>query len=649
MRLQGTDGIRGVVKTAKELKATGKTSLGLFLESGWLTEEFFELYGFGVAEYLLRSGKVKKGEELAIGWDPRDLAGIFTSRVVAGIRKAGLNAMVLGTVPTPMVPIYMAAKGLQAGMAITASHNPADQNGIKIFLTPEGLKPTPKEEENISHAIADVNPEKLKTIEETGKLVDCWEEALLLFQTFHKDRRNSWDKEGNAYESIRLVVDASNGACSGMAAELFRSIGFKELIEVSANPEDGINENCGVVGFENISSINQEYIEGSGKALAKNKFVREFFQLGGKYRQDIMERKETVVGVVFDGDGDRFNLVVYNPFQNELVVLSGDEIAVHMAKYLITNDSDTWQGALFVHTVESDLQSSIEASTLGFAIEKTGVGDKWLLRRAMEFGSRFAVGSERSGHVITAGYLENHEDKSLCIFAGNGVKGALNSIAALTSLYGKFCGEDWIEALRKPFLVGFNEIRHIYYTDKGKWMRGSRVWKEAKPKIVKLIETAFGKDGEVKEKVFQEEPDLFYLEIRSASHILKASLHVRNSGTEDKTGITVKGLMENKSSLSDLTDKVFKLLAGELKKPSHPYCLAQNKLIHLLNSDGMIPRQNLPHNILKDGSFDRLLREVGQKEGMVRETASGFELTDLGRWYFLKCLGTEAEGTIHKV
>lgn len=628
MRLQGTDGIRGVVKPAGEMNFEKKSSLEVFLKSGFLTEEFFELYCFGFATYLLKSGRLRAGEGVAIGWDPRDLTGDFTSRAVIGLRKAGVSVRELGMVPTPAVPLYMCSEDLQAGIVITASHNPADQNGIKIFLTPRGLKPLPEEEKSISDTIIDLDPDKLKNLSLTGIKVDCREDVACLFKAFHVDPDNSWDKTGRAFRAVRLVIDASNGACSGLAAEVFLEAGFKEVMEVSVNPEDGINNNCGVVGFENISVVR------SASALRKNKFIEAMFREAENHRESTAKGKEFIIGVAFDGDGDRFILAIHDPKKDAIHLLSGDEIAIHQAKYMMESDPEALKGSLYVNTVESDLQCSVEAAKLGLKVEKTGVGDKWLLTKAAESNDRFAIGSERSGHIITGGYLTNGKKERTCLFAGNGIKGALNVIAAIRSLYMKTGNGDWVDPVVRPFRAGFNTISYIYYTAKERWRRDSKIWMETKHRMESCVKTTFGVDVSIQEKIFSEERDLLFCEIFSGDGCLRASVHVRNSGTEDKTGITVKGSVEDRDLLSGLVEFIFKELAVKLKKTDHPFCAAQNKLVRLLYPDRVMSRNDWPQDLPPKGSPDRLLKEMGKKEGMIRETESGYQLTDIGRWYF---------------
>ena len=143
LRIQGTDGIRSEVKLSSSEEAENLTPQEVFLELGYITEEFMEMYAYAHTRQLISAGKILPGNNIVIGWDPRDPKGNYTSAVVRGVCKAGLNAMILGVVPTPLVPMYMIYKNACGGFMVTASHNPKDQNGIKIFCSFKGLKLLP--------------------------------------------------------------------------------------------------------------------------------------------------------------------------------------------------------------------------------------------------------------------------------------------------------------------------------------------------------------------------------------------------------------------------------------------------------------------------------------------------------------------------
>ena len=101
---------------------------------------------------LIRDGQLKRGDSCVVGWDPRDTRGTYTGAVIRGIRKAGINALVLGVVATPLASMYMLYKQAGGAFMVTASHNPKDQNGIKIFLAHRGMKLLPENDITLERA-----------------------------------------------------------------------------------------------------------------------------------------------------------------------------------------------------------------------------------------------------------------------------------------------------------------------------------------------------------------------------------------------------------------------------------------------------------------------------------------------------------------
>ena len=142
-RLQGTDGIRRETRQSNITECMNLTPQQVFLEKGWINEQFMELYVYSHIKNLPKGKDIKN---VVVGWDPRDPSGVFIDAVTKGIRKAGANALVLGIVPTPLVPLFMLYEKAHCGIMITASHNPNDQNGIKLFSSFHGMKPLPSDD-----------------------------------------------------------------------------------------------------------------------------------------------------------------------------------------------------------------------------------------------------------------------------------------------------------------------------------------------------------------------------------------------------------------------------------------------------------------------------------------------------------------------
>ncbi|MBU3914890.1 hypothetical protein KKA14_05085, partial [bacterium] len=217
-KLQGTDGIRGRITSDDDLN--GLTALDYFEVSGKLTPSFFEHYAYAYATLLIETKTGNSDDSIVVGWDPRDREGIFNEVAVNGIRKAGLNVIKVGILPTPAIPLYMLLTQSAGSMVLTASHNPSDQNGIKLFHGYTALKFLPSDDEMLTAVVKKQCALDLRGIPLLGTLEDHSREARDLFVSFSIDPENSWMKETDFPETI-LVIDASKGAVSGVVEEIF--------------------------------------------------------------------------------------------------------------------------------------------------------------------------------------------------------------------------------------------------------------------------------------------------------------------------------------------------------------------------------------------------------------------------------------------
>ena len=166
-RIQGTDGIRGPISNS--INFPNLDPISVFLKKGFLTEEFFELYTYSFCVNLINENLAKIGDTLVIGWDTRDSVGIYNKSSISGITKAGLNVKIVGILPTPAICLYHIFSEARASIVITASHNPPDQNGIKIFFGNSGLKLFPKDDEFLTKTCLKTNIKLVKKIKSKGK------------------------------------------------------------------------------------------------------------------------------------------------------------------------------------------------------------------------------------------------------------------------------------------------------------------------------------------------------------------------------------------------------------------------------------------------------------------------------------------------
>ena len=693
LRLQGTDGIRREVRLASSKEFAGLTPQQIFIARGFITEEFMELYAFAYVDLLVKKGEATEGDGFAVGWDPRDVAGNYTSAVVRGILKAGADAWVVGIVPTPLVPTFMLYKGARGGFMITASHNPKDQNGIKTFCAYRGMKLLPDNDIELTRAILSTNAYDLRKSPLKGTKTDCRKVALDLFEAFSLHPENGWSEESPgqpvSFKNIVLVVDPANGSLSGIAAEIFRKTGFGRVIEVNAKLNGDVNLWSGVADLEGHSHISPEMIEKPSGHFRRHKAVLKLFDLGRKLKADIEKGSKRVAGAIFDADGDRFYRLEYDPFKDQLLVLSGDETAFLQAMYLIRRDPKRYKNSLYINTVESDLNAAVAAKNLGLKSRLTAVGDKWILLqtgfiiaearlKALKKASKdplpdsiqkmwndirksgtlnvdsfqklekeldalqtkipsskptdysrwlsFAVGSEETGHNITPGWLDLESGERIPVFFGNGLKSALNTFAATEYLFKGKTAKAYFYGIHRPFKPGFKETLYVYYVKKELFHKDSTIWKQVKRSITTDAKAGNFKAGTV---VFQEDPDMLYISLKSGDEKNPtAGIFVRNSGTENKISVNLRGDKKDARRLKKIGESAIRLLMGALKDiDDHYYKLELDVLSQV--APHPVPEDRLS---LEKRSRTRLLAEMG-KQHLIELTAKGYRLTARGKWY----------------
>jgi len=587
-RLQGTDGIRRPVQASTDPRVAGLSPLEAFLQQGVITEQFMELYTYAFVSSLDAPG------EIVIGWDPRDPAGLFTDAAVRGIRKAGATAVVVGVCPTPGVALFQVWRGATAAFMITASHNFRDQNGIKIFRGPHALKLFPDDDRELTRRVLALDYARdVKPLELTGGREDAHEFAAAAFRRFHLDPRNSWLPEGETLGDFPLVVDAANGAMSGVAADVFRSLHGGEVIEVNADVAGGqVNRDSGVADLEGHAVI-----ERGAARFARHRAVQEVFDRKGK-------------AAVFDADGDRFYRLDYDETTDSVLVLSGDETAAHQARFLAPPEP----GTLYVNTVESDLNAARFAGELGYEPRLTAVGDKWVLQQAAQHPEDYGIGSEETGHNISKGWLVDARGSEREIYTGNGLKSALNTFVATRGLTAA-------EA-HHPYVPGFKRTFYVYYTDKARLAAGSDVFEG----VAAAIEAACTL-GPMRRIVHEAEPDMLYLAVDAPDGTQRAGIFVRNSGTEEKTGVNVSGSVEDADALAAIGEVALLYLSAHLKDHGHAMAKAERAILEALQ-DGIVADASLP---IPDGVHrERLLLELEHKEKVLRAVDGGFERTARG-------------------
>lgn len=664
-RFQGTDGVRKLTALSSDAALRGLSPQAAFIERDVMTEEFMELYAYSRTRQLIDGGFAEPGVAVAVGWDTRDKSGVFTGAVVSGIVKAGLDVVVAGMAPTPAIALYARHAGMAGAFAVTASHNPAAYNGIKIF-TKRGLKLLPGDDEALSSLVLSTDYGQVKNLVPAGRIEDHSARLALFFEAFSLDPKNSWITDPSSLSRVTIVVDFANGAFSRMGERILRKAGFGRIVAVNADENGPINAHCGVSEIEGVREITPDQAGPKGR-FHGNRAVETMFRLGAESVEKIKTGETALCGAALDGDGDRFYRLDYDPFTGSIIVLSGDETAALQAAFL----KERGARGVFVNTVESDLNAIGEAERLGFDTAITSVGDKWILLTATlsavkpvvgaDAWSRiqsiavsekpsadaiekilnesnvnmvtpdkapFAIGGEESGHSITPGVMSGGGVKTSA-FAGNGMKCLLNTFAS-TFQSGRFATlpvKEKYDLLRAPFPPGLKKTMYVYYVDKSRWRRGLPLWERVKREVTAGTAEIFG-NAPVEEIHRPEEPDMLYLKIATPGG--PSAVFVRNSGTEDKTGVNLRGPVTASTDMFRLGERVFRVIMSEMKDHAKPMAKAERELIEQASKNGAPVS---PVGGLTPEEYRRLIAESGVKQALLDGAYPGALLTERGRWY----------------
>jgi phosphoglucosamine mutase len=330
----GTDGVRGVANSE-------------------LTPELaFKLGRFG--GFVLT--KDKDRPKVLIGRDTRVSGHMLEGALVAGLLSIGAEVMRLGVISTPGVSYLTKALGAEAGVMISASHNPVADNGIKFF-GPDGFKLSDEQELEIEELIDMTDDQLPRPVgADLGQVMDYFEGG----QKYLQYLKNTVDED---FSGIHIALDCAHGATSSLATHLFADLDA-DISIMGASP-NGININAGV-GSTHPESL---------AALVKEKGAD--------------------VGLSFDGDGDR--LIAIDEKGN---IIDGDQIMFICGKYL--KEQGRLKHSTIVSTVMSNLGFYKGLEGLGIQSVPTAVGDRYVVEEMKKNG--FNLGGEQSGHIIFLDY-----------------------------------------------------------------------------------------------------------------------------------------------------------------------------------------------------------------------------------------------------
>ena len=351
-KLFGTDGIRG---RANAYPMTPETALQV---------------GRAVARHFQAPGRPAK---IVVGRDTRLSGDMFEAAIVAGICSAGADATLAGVIPTPAVAFLTAMLKAEAGIVISASHNPFYDNGIKIFGA-DGFKLSDEIETRIEKLILS-DPVDDQAHPRTGT-VSRLDDAL---QAYRRFLQKNWPTD-LSMDGLNLVLDSANGATYKVAPTLFSELGARVRV-LGASP-DGININADC-GSEHPGGLIEQVLATGADA-----------------------------GLAFDGDGDRLIAV-----DETGEILSGDQILAICArtmqrKGVLDND-------VVVSTIMSNLGLGAALKKMQLRHETAAVGDRYVAQKMIAAGA--VLGGEDSGHMI---FLKDHT-------TGDGILTALRLLEAM--------------------------------------------------------------------------------------------------------------------------------------------------------------------------------------------------------------------------
>lgn len=335
-RLFGTDGVRGIANS--DLTVELATNIGR-------------------AAAMVVEEAINRQPTFLVGKDTRLSSDMLEAALAAGLCSTGANVVLLGVVPTPAVAYLVKRYGADAGVMLSASHNPFEYNGIKIFSN-EGFKLLDSQEEEIEKIVLDqFKPYRIRSGGEIGTIT----RAKMAADDYVEYLKTTVECD---LTGQRVALDCANGSASVTAQKLFEGLGAHCDV-FHANPDGrNVNDHCGSTHVEELS-----------------KLVRE-----GHYD----------AGLAFDGDADRCLAVDEH---GELV--DGDRLIALFAYHL--KEQGKLKNNTFVATIMSNLGLFQFAKSHGIETRATKVGDRYVLECMRQ--EDFCIGGEQSGHIIFRDYM----------------------------------------------------------------------------------------------------------------------------------------------------------------------------------------------------------------------------------------------------
>ncbi|KAE9630166.1 phosphoglucosamine mutase [Parasedimentitalea maritima] len=353
-KLFGTDGVRG---TANIHPMTAEMALRI---------------GAAVGRYFRRDASGV--HRVMIGKDTRLSGYMFESALTAGLTSTGMNVLLMGPVPTPAVGLMTRSMRADLGVMISASHNPAEDNGIKFF-GPDGFKLSDSAELELEALIENgVEPAQTANIGRAKRIDDA--------RFRYGERVKSSLPKDIRFDGLKVVIDCANGAAYRAAPEILWELGA-EVVPIGVSPDGvNINDGCG-----------STHPQAAAEAVVAH----------GAH-----------VGICLDGDADRVILIDENG-----KVADGDQLMGLLASRWAEQGLLT--GGALVSTVMSNLGLERFLNDRGIGLERSAVGDRYVVERMRSGG--FNLGGEQSGHIVMSDYATT----------GDGLMAGLHFLAEMVS------------------------------------------------------------------------------------------------------------------------------------------------------------------------------------------------------------------------
>jgi len=328
--LFGTDGIRGIPGTPP------------------LDDQTLYATGRGLAEFLRRE---HGSAHVLIGMDTRESGPQIAALLAAGLQAGQASVEFAGVITTPGIACLVRQNDYQAGVVISASHNPYHDNGVKLF-SHAGMKFPDAEEEKIEEELAKFRSEAIAKERP----------ALVARHALHVEYLEFLRRRvlpGAQLSGLRIVLDCANGAAYQLGPELFRALGA-DVVAVGVAPDGrNINAGCGSLHMEGL--------------------------------QERVKSEKAILGVAFDGDADRALFV-----SEDGAMVNGDGVLLAVARHLKSHNG--LKANRVVATSMSNLGLERVLAREGMTLARTAVGDRYVLEELLKSGNN--LGGEQSGHII---------------------------------------------------------------------------------------------------------------------------------------------------------------------------------------------------------------------------------------------------------